>query len=349
LGDVIHALPVLPYLESVDPHMEIDWIVEEPFATLLESHPLIRRVHRIHTKLWRKPGELGTQWRAITGLLRSLRKERYQKVLDLQGNSKSGLLTFLCGAPLRYGFDARAVKEWPNLLATNRRVALGRFDHHITDRSLRIAESAFPGGVRPNPAGPIFSLPDGAEPVSYSLSRQDLPRPKTIVFHPGASWPTKMWALEHWQELARQVVKKLGADILLTWGNAFELEACRAIQRAAGGRATIWPRCNLPELAALLNRVAAMVGGDTGPLHLAAALGTPTVSLFRVTDCSRNGPRGIRHRCLQAPLQCSPCLKKNCSLDDPCSQSIDPAAVYQALREVLGDRPHIEVTENRLG
>jgi heptosyltransferase I len=336
---VIHALPVLHYLKSVDPDMEIDWIVEEPFADLLERHPMIRKVHRIHTKLWRKPGMFATEWRAITGLPGNLRKERYQTVLDLQGNSKSGFLTLLSAAPLRYGFASPAVKEWPNLLASNRRVALGGSDHHITDRSLRIAESAFPGGARLNQAEPFFPLPQLEQPVSHSLSRHELPRPRTIVFHPGASWPTKMWALDHWQHLARQVVSGLDADVLLTWGNDAELEACRTIRPAAGDRATIWPRCNLPELAALLSRVDAMVGGDTGPLHLAAALGIPTVSLFRVTDCARNAPRGIRHRCLQVPLYCSPCLKKKCSLDRSCSQSIDPGAVYQALREVLQQSP----------
>ena len=142
LGDVVHALPVLAWIKSADPAMEIDWLVEEGFAPLLDGHPLLRRVHRIATRSWRLKG-----WPAAAreGLrtIGLLRREEYDIVLDLQGNSKSGLFTLLSGAPLRYGFNGKAVREWPNLLATNRWVPLSAVDHHISERSLAIARAVF--------------------------------------------------------------------------------------------------------------------------------------------------------------------------------------------------------------
>ena len=119
LGDVVHALPVLAYLKSADPEVRIDWLAEKSFAPLLEGHPLIRRVHALEMKTWRRQG-----WtKAVSGVLaviKELRREKYDLVLDLQGNSKSGLFTLLSGAPLRVGFDRDGVREWPNLLACNR-------------------------------------------------------------------------------------------------------------------------------------------------------------------------------------------------------------------------------------
>jgi heptosyltransferase-1 len=335
LGDVVHALPVLAYLRSVDPTMMIDWVVEEPVANLLEHHPWLNRVYRIHTRRWRRPETLPDGGLQLGRTIRMLRREHYDAVLDLQGNSKSGLLTLLCGAAQRFGFDAGAVREWPNLLATNRRVAITTADQHVTDRYVRIAATAFPGGVPPLTAGPLFPSPAGLQQVRAFFERQDLSAERTVVFHYGTSWPTKLWALEHWQHLARRLVLELNRTVLLTWGNRDEWLACRSIQEAAVERTLIWPKHDLSTLVALLAGVAAVVGGDTGPIHLAAAVGTPTVSLYRVTDPARNGPRGPQHRRLRAPLPCSSCLHKRCPRDDQCSRSISVEAVFQALCELL--------------
>jgi heptosyltransferase-1 len=123
---------------------------------------------------------------------------------------------------------------------------------------------------------------------------------------------------------------------VLIWGNDAEHEACRAIHLAGNGRAVIWPRGTLPELVALLRKADLVVGGDTGPIHIAAAVGTPTVSLFRVTDAERNGPRGEEHIRLQAPLDCSPCLRKKCERDAECGASIDVETVFGAVIRQLG-------------
>ncbi|BCR05198.1 lipopolysaccharide heptosyltransferase I [Desulfuromonas versatilis] len=334
LGDVVHALPVLAWLKSADPRMEIDWLVEESFAPLLDGHPLLRKVHRLRTKAWRKAGALAAL-RGAWGTIRELRAEGYDLVLDLQGNSKSGLFTGLCGAPQRFGFARDAVREWPNLLATNRRVPLSQGDFHISDRSLALGRAAVPGGVEVLPAGPLHVNDQALARVRQQLEALALAGKPVVVLHYGTTWGTKLWPLERWQELAARLCGELGIRPLLTWGNTEENAAAEAIGEACGGQAVIWPRGSLPELVALLDEADLVVGADTGPVHIAAALGTRTVSIFRVTDARRNGPRGEAHIRLQAPLDCSPCLRKSCPRDGECGRSITTDEVFSALRRLL--------------
>jgi len=334
LGDVVHALPVLPYLKSVDPNMEIDWLVEESFAPLLDGHPLIQRVHRLRTKAWRKSGSV----EAVRGTLRlagELRRERYDVVLDLQGNSKSGLSTLLAGAPRRFGSDKAAAREWPNLLATNLKVHLGADSLHISERSLAVARAAFPGGTDCRPAGPLCVDPSALARVESLLAGKGMVGQPVVIFHYGTTWRTKLWALENWQQLVVRLCEE-GLRPLLTWGNDEELAAVTAISAASSGRSIVWPRGTLPELVALLDCADLVVGGDTGPVHVAAAVGTPTVSLFRVTDARRNAPRGEEHIRLQSSLNCSPCLRKDCRRNGECSVSITVDAVYDAILSLLG-------------
>ncbi|MFA5517439.1 MAG: lipopolysaccharide heptosyltransferase I [Desulfuromonadales bacterium] len=330
LGDVVHALPVLPYIKSVAPAAEIDWLVEEAFAPLLEGHPLLRNVHRLQTKLWRKSG-VAAMLRGVREIGRLLRRERYDLVLDLQGNSKSALLTLLSRAPLRYGFDRAAVREWPNLVASNRRVALNESDYHISDRSLRIARAALPGGDAVPAAGPLPVSPAAAASIAAELERSGLAGQPLAVLHYGTTWKTKLWPLENWRQLTRFLLRETDLRPILTWGNDEERRAAEAMVEASGGKATIWPRGTLPELLALLARADLVVGGDTGPVHMAAALGIPTVSLYRVTDARRNGPRGEKHIRLQSPLDCSPCLRKGCERDAECGRSIAVEEVFRAI------------------
>lgn len=336
LGDVVHALPVLAWLKSADPAMEIDWLVEEGFAPLLEGHPLLRRVRRLATRSWRNQGWLSAVRESLR-TIGALRRERYDLVLDLQGNSKSGLFTLLSGASRRYGFSREGVREWPNLLATNRRIPLTAADHHISERSLAIARAAFPGGSHRVEAGPLPVPPEAARRVEAQLAERDLAGRRFAVLHYGTTWTTKLWPIEYWQALVQSLAAVADPVPVLTWGSAEEKGVIEELAASAGAGALVWPRGPLPELSALLARAAVVVGGDTGPVHIAAAVGTPTVSIYRVTDESRNGPRGNRHIRLQAPLDCSPCLRKQCERDGECGRSIPVADVLRAIRTVLAD------------
>ncbi len=334
LGDVIHALPALDWIKGRHPEAEVDWLVEEGLASLIEGHPLLRRVQPLGLKRWRRKG-IGAVLSGLRRTITRLRRQRYDVVLDLQGNCKSGLFTLLCGAPRRYGLCREGVREWPNLLATNRKVALGPDSHHVSDRSVAIAREAFPGDARPRLAGPLHLTASAEEAVAAQLQSLGYANEPLVVLQYGTTWVTKLWPLESWQQLVRCLVAEKGLRPLLIWGNDAEQQACRIIAESGKGQALIWPRGTLPELVALLARADLVVGGDTGPIHIAAAVGTATVSLFRVTDGTRNGPRGDNHRQLQAPLDCSPCLRKSCERDAECGHSIKADQVVAAIDSLL--------------
>lgn len=334
LGDVVHALPVLPFIRSAREDVQIDWLVEEAFAPFLEGHPLVDKVHRLATKVWRNAGVVASLKGGLT-VIRTLRKERYDMVLDLQGNAKSGLFTLLSGAPLRYGFERESVREGANLLATNRRVGLVAEEFHITDRSLAIARAAFPGGSDVRTAGPLPVDDDASASVKRQLDGMGLAQGPVIVFHYGTTWETKLWSIEAWTELSRRLVKEAGVGPLLTWGNEEERAAVQKIASGSNNERGIWPRGTLPELVALLAQADLVVGGDTGPVHIAAAVGTPTVSLFRATDASRNAPRGTCHASIQSRFDCSPCLRKACDRDKECACSISVDEVMVAISSLM--------------
>jgi heptosyltransferase-1 len=275
-------------------------------------------------------------------VITQLRREHYDVVLDLQGNSKSALFTRLSGAVQRYGFSRDGVREWPNLLATNHHVKLTAADHHISDRSMAIARAAFPQGCVTENAGPLPLRPEAVRQVDELLDKLGLTGRRFVVLHYGTTWPTKLWAPINWQELVRRLASATDLVPVLTWGSTGELAVVEQIASVAKGRAVIWPRGSLPELVALLAKAVVVVGGDTGPVHIAAAVGTPTVSLFRVTDASRNAPRGLQHVCLQSSLECSPCLRKSCNRDADCARSITVAEVLAALfkTQLVADQSH---------
>ena len=334
LGDVVHALPVLAWIKSADPDAQIDWLVEQSFANLLAGHPLIRRVHQVDTKHWRKEGVTAIL-RGLTTLAGDLRDEAYDVALDLQGNSKSGLLTLLSGARKRYGFARDGVREWPALLATHVKVTLSHNEHHVSERSLAVARAAFTSGNNAPLAGPLVVGATERQHLEKSLQQRGIGTRPLVVCHYGTTWETKLWALENWCSLMQQLASGNDIDMLLTWGNEEERSSAETIASFGAGQAIVWPRGTLKDLVALLERADLVIGCDTGPIHIAAAVGTPTVSMYRVTDAYRNGPRGDDHRLLQVPMECAVCMRKQCPMDAECAAAITPDQVVEAVKELL--------------
>lgn len=335
LGDIVHALPVVNYLRSANPQLTIGWLVEKPFAPLLQAKQHLSSVHTIETKRWRRPGRLIHAGAAIYKVLWSLRREKYDVVLDLQGNAKSGLFTFFSAAPSRFGFDRKSVREWLNLLTTNRHVAIADRDHHITDRALRIATTAFPGGFVSRSSNSLAVDEAATAQMKERIREAGLSGKKLVLMHPGTTWKTKCLSAAFWMSLAAVLNRDDRLILLLSWGTEEELAEVRKIKNENPERCIIWPRSELGELMALLAQMDVVIGGDTGPVHIAAALGTSTVSFYRATDRRRNGPRGEGHFSFQSPLDCSPCLRKSCPRDDECSNSLKMKAAREAVYDLL--------------
>lgn len=335
LGDVVHALPVLDYLHQAAPGIEVDWIVEAPFREMLEGNPLIVRLFVVRTKQWRKHPLGGETRREVSDLKRALAERAYDIVFDLQGNLKSGIITRLAGCGRRYGFDRDDVREPLNLLFTNNQVPLRRQDQHVSARSLRVVSVPFGRDYAGMTlATDIHTSPEddaAAEALFATLSDGLI-----FVFHQGTTWETKMWHEPGWIELGHRTLARFpDATILFSWGNEREREAAERVMTAIGRGTRILPKLTLKGLAAVLKRADLVVGGDTGPVHIAAAVGTPTLSFFRATDPKRNAPKGDAHLQVQSLFHCRTCLRKACDKDMACRESITSEMMLQGMENAL--------------
>jgi heptosyltransferase I len=338
LGDVVLALPVIDYLRKAAPGAQIDWAVDRRFAPLLEGNPGLRRVVALDIRRWKREWTAASARREAAAAARSLRAGRYDAAFDIQGNAKSGVVTWLSGAPMRYGFDRNGVREFPNLLFTNRKVRLAEEDRHISEKVLRVVNAPFGGAFclsRLKVEIPVTEL-EGIR--AHRILDEAFPGASPLMaVHAGTTWTTKKMDPAFWAEavrLLRDRFPRLG--VALSWGSDEERREAEAIREASGPGAALLPHLTLRELAAVYGACGYMMAPDTGPLHIAAASGAKTVSVFRATDGNRNGPYGPGHRFLQAPMPCTACLRRQCDRDGECRRSILPAAAAEAMSALLG-------------
>ncbi len=335
MGDILHALPVLDYLHQAAPGCEIDWVVEEAFADLLRGNPLIGQIQTVRLKKWkRSPFSWGTA-KEVMAARASLAARRYDLVIDLQGNIKSGVITSLTHCPVRLGFEGRVAQERLNSFFTNRQVPLHADDLHITDQYLRVASAPFSLDFHDLPLQ--TAVVTTAEDDRWAASLvQDCRADHLFLCHMGTTWQTKFWSTEGWTMVGRRLAVAFPGSVqLFSWGNETEHQAVHQVVAAIGGGARVLERLPLRRLAALVKQVDLVVGGDTGIIHLAAAVGTATVSYYRASDGLRSGPRGARHRIIQAPMPCTRCFKTSCSKDMECRASITPDMVLTAIRQLV--------------
>lgn len=322
LGDIVHALPVLDFLHKAAPGIEIDWVVEERFADILSGNPLISQLFTVDTKKWRRSLLSPSTWRAIFSLKSQLIARHYSIAFDIQGNIKSGLITKYSGCSRRYGFDEDAVREAANLRFTTNQVPLRKLDYHVTDRSLRVVTVPFGkdyAGMQLATDIATSAADDQAAEFFLSTLLDGL----VFLFHPGTTWKTKLWDEKGWVGLGKELIELFpDATIIVSWGGEQEKRVAEAIANGIGRQTKLLPQLSIKEFTAVIKKVDLMFGGDTGPIHIAAAVGTPTVSFYRATDGSRNGPRGDIHRTVQSSLSCTKCLHRECDKDASCRESI---------------------------
>lgn len=271
LGDVIHTIPAAIALR--DSGAEVSWVVEAPYAEMVE---IVAGARAIPVAMKRWGRHLIASRAAIATAHRAMRG--HDVSVDFQGLVKSAALGLVAGAPIRYGFDREAVREKPALLFTNRHIIVDR-SRHVVDWNLQLAAAISPASHQ-SPSTPHWErfLAPGMETFA-----------NRIVLLPGAGHRSKQWPVERFAEVARRV----GQRALIVWGPGEE-----DLARAVG--APMAPPTNLRELATTLRNASLVIGGDTGPLHLAAALGTRVVGLYGPTNPRRNGPYGQSQSCLSS-------------------------------------------------
>ncbi|HEX6159865.1 MAG TPA: lipopolysaccharide heptosyltransferase I [Thermoanaerobaculia bacterium] len=275
LGDVIHTIPAVVALRDALPRMQIVWAVEAVYRELVEIVAGVETIP-VRLKKWgREP--LASRAEAMQAL-RAMRT--CDAAIDFQGLIKSAVLVRLAGAKTRCGFGKDAIREKPAAWFTNVHVAVDT-TRHVVEQNLQLALECGGNATALESGGVAASLQTFARAEGLDAYRN------AIILLPGAGKPNKLWPVERFRELAQQ----LGDRALAVWGPG-EKDLADAI----GCR--VAPPTNLRELAFLLQHARVVIGADTGPLHLAAALGTPVIGLYGPTDPRRNGPYGQLEQCV---------------------------------------------------
>jgi heptosyltransferase-1 len=273
LGDIVHALPAAAALRESFPYARIDWAVDPKWMRLLEGNPDLSEVIPFDR---RSSG-------GIAGAIRRLRDAHYSCAIDFQALYKSALISFASGAASRIGFQSSYAREgFAALLYTDRLNPRGA---HKVEHNLTLVEHA---GARPaTPRFPLAIHAEDEERIAGELAAHGLN--EYFVLNPGGGWRSKCWPAERYGELHRKLVKHYGWRGVVTFGPGEEAMA-RTVIEAAGKAPPVALPLRLGPLLALLRRAEFVVSADTGPLHLASALGSPVVGLFGPTDPARNGP-----------------------------------------------------------
>jgi heptosyltransferase-1 len=304
LGDVLHALPVARALRRALPGAHLTWVVEAREYAILRDHPDLDAVVPVDTRLWRRlvwrPSGAREVLSKVGRLRERIRRASFDVAIDLQGLLKSGLLTAYTGAPVRIGFSAGRCRERWNALFTNRHVTPPLSARHVVEQYLALLA---PLGIDPGPVEFHVPLPAAAERRMEELLVKEGVKPadRLVAINPGAGRANKRWPVARFSALAERLASEAGARLLLLWGPDEAFMARDIALALPGHSALLAPPTDLGELTALLKRCRLMIANDTGPLHLAAALGTPALGLFGPTSAERNGPYGPRCRGLQSP------------------------------------------------
>ena len=293
MGDIVHTLPALATLRRAFPEARIDWAVERRWAPLLAGNRRLSALRVLDAEDWRKaPGSTRT-WRAVARFAAALREARYDVALDFQGLLKSAIVAGLSGAPRVLGFARQDLRE-PLAALCYTGSARPAGGGHVVERNLNLA--AHVGATEP-------VLEFECEPASQDVQtvRGTIgDAAGYIVINPGAGWAAKRWPEEAYAGLIVQLYKNLGRRTVMNCGPGEEPIAGRVSKLAAEAR-PLALQPSVGELIALVRGAALVIGGDTGPVHLAAACGTPVVALFGPTDPVRNRPLGAPARILRAP------------------------------------------------
>ncbi len=320
IGDIVHALPALARLRKLWPEAKITWLVTPSCAALVENHPMIDEVILFDRnrwgKIWYSPAALADLIRFI----KNLRSRKFDLVIDFQGLLRSGWVGLATGAPRRIGF-ANA-REGAVFFYTDRVECSWELDHAV-ERYLKIAGAL---GCPEGPAEFAFAVDDADRAFVADLVP---PGRAFAVLMPGTNWETKRWPVDRFAALVRPLHERFGLDCVVAGGPA---DADLAQQIPANFDVT--GKLNLRQIVALLERAALVVANDTGPMHIAAALGRPLVTPYGPTCPRRTGPFGRMDSVIRLDLPCSPCLSRSCT--------------HQSCMQWLDVRPVLELAESQM-
>jgi heptosyltransferase I len=337
IGDVVHTLPAVASLKKSYPQTQVDWLVEKKSSVLLKGNPLIHEIIEVDTQRWRKSLLSFEAHRQIKRTLSRLRGNHYDIALDFQGLWKSAVLGYFSGAKQVIGFSKEALKEPGCRIFYDTRVSPHPESRHVVEIYNELVRSL---GIEIN--GCRFDLNVSAEDEAY-ISSQLASRhiENFIILNPGGGWITKNWDPANYSRLHLKIRGATRLQSVLTWGPGEEDLVKQVFGFCDSDPPVVFPT-TVPQFISLVRRARLFVGGDTGPLHLAAACNTPIVSIFGPTDPSRNGPFNQLDWAVSHPVPCGPCYKRTCEIyDNQCMKSVTVDEVFQAAIQRLQTVPSI--------
>lgn len=321
LGDIIHTLPTAAAVRRTFPEARIDWVVDERYRDILDLVPLID---------WRivlpSRSGVGASW----SLVRELKQSRYDVAMDVQGLLKSAVVARLSGARRVMGFSKAHLRESAAALfytETHNPIDV----RHVVERNLSLATAL--GARHASWEFPIdVARTDAPAKVRQLLGLDAAGR--FALLNPGANWPNKRWPPERFGAVASGLQRRHSLRSAVLWGPAEE-EMARAVVENSDGAAAVMPKTTVREMVDVAQAAAVLVSADTGPLHIAAALGTPVVGLYGPTDPARNGPWSTADVVVSRYESCGCHFRRRCHRGDWCLADITPDEVVSAVERRL--------------
>ena len=324
IGDVIHALPIVQAIKDARPGLTLGWVVRRRCADVLRGCPWIDTLHVTENK---------PSWGELARLRRELRAQHYQCALEMQGLGLSGLIARLSAAPVRLGWDRNREGNalWLTHPTVPGRESDRRGDRHEVDALYGFAEALGVTAAHPNFTPQPYLAEEGrAEAVQWLDA---LPRPR-IALNVGASRAYKRWPAKHWTQLADELIAQ-GRGLVFV-GDARDAETVSTVMGAMRQQHNIVNlagKTTLRQLGAVLGLCDLVVSGDSGPMHLAVAVGTPTVAIFGATNPARHGPYGARNTVVSHTPPGEALTRRPTDAEgEAAMQAVTPAAVLEAVR-----------------
>jgi heptosyltransferase I len=324
LGDIIHAFPVLPFLHRLFPDVQIDWVAEEPFAELVKAHPLIRHVHVVETRMWRK----GRRLAKLFQLRRQLKSLSYDVVFDLQGNMKSALPTFWANSMHKVGYGKETVFERLNLLVTNHQFN-PPVDANVREENLFLVESFFHKPAIGVDAACQLQISE-EERLRLNDFIKCLPVQRKVMVCPGSTWQNKQMPIPSLSRFLQQIPD---SHFIVIWGTQDEKQIAESLCLQLPN-STIADRMPIPVLQNLMGHMDQVIAMDSLPLHLAATTTVPTYSIFGASSAKKYQPIGSHHHAFQGSCPYGRTFIRRCPILRSCStgscvRSLTGDEVYQ--------------------
>ena len=320
LGDIVHTMPTCASIRRTYPRARLTWLVKRQWASLIERIDGVDRVWPVESTF--------TGWLSEVPALRA---EGFDLVVDLQGLFRSAAIGWLSGAPLLVGFaNGREGSPW----LYSRRVSVPQLEMHAVDRYLLLAKAV--GAVKSSEPEFRFRIPQNDyEEVDRLLSRSGVaPGTSWVAMSVSARWPTKRWPAESFAEVADRLQQEGYGAVVMIGGPDERADVVAVIRMMKTPAFDLSGATTVGLLPALLSRASLLLTNDSGPMHVAAAVGVPVVALFGPTSAVRTGPYGIGHDVLTGKVHCSPCFSRTChnALPLECLRTVSPEQALAAIR-----------------